>query len=117
MKRGKSEQRLRRDLREALLRPEAGERAARIYNAVKSILHEGEVYFALADTPEQNEDYFVVLVDDRSVVSFELSRSESAALPSQVMVYSVEEYRKAIGQGFAERELRVAIEKARELMR
>ena len=116
MKHEISEHELRQDLREARLRPEAGGRAARIYRATKGILNSGEVYFVLTDTPEQTSDIFRVLVDDRSVVAFELERSNNTALPTEVMVYPVEEYRKAIGRGLAETELRIAIELAREAL-
>lgn len=115
MKHEISEQQLRQDLREARLRPEAGARAYRIYRATKSIVDEGEVYFVLTDTPEQTSDIFRVLVDDASVVAFELDRSDDA-VPTDIMVYSVEEYRKAIGAGLAETELRVATELAREAL-
>lgn len=116
MNREISEQELRQDLREARLRPEIGARAARIYRATKSILETGEVYFVLTDTPEQTSDIFRVLVDDKAVVAFELDRSDAAAMPSDTMVYSVEEYRKAVRGGLAETELRIAIELAREAL-
>jgi hypothetical protein len=116
MKHEISEQELRQDRREARLRPETDARAARIYRATKSIVDEGEVYFVLTDTPEQTSDIFRVLVDDRLVVAFELDRSDDAAVPTETKVYSVEEYRKAIGGGLAETELRIATELAREAL-
>jgi hypothetical protein len=57
----------------------------------------GSVYHLLAQTPDNDSELFVVLVDDQAVVSFELPRSE--AVPEDVKIYTFDEYRRAIGQG------------------
>ena len=63
--------------------------------------------------PEQFEDVLRILADDRKVVAFELKRNDPKALPEAVEQYSVEEYRKAIGEGLPGAKLRFALELAR----
>lgn len=109
-----SEKELRQDLLEARLWPESNARAGRIYNATKSIVGEGKVHFVLTDTPEQTTDVFRVLVDDKVVVAFELDRNDVEAVPTEIVVYRVDEYRRALGDQLAERELNIAIQLARE---
>lgn len=110
---GITEQELRQDVAEARLRPEADARDARIYRAIRRIISEGSVFYVLADTPDQHEDAFNVLVDDKVVVGFELARSEPDALPTDVDQYSVKEYAASIDGDFAEVKFRIALELAR----
>ncbi|MFY7760369.1 hypothetical protein [Aquidulcibacter sp.] len=116
MNRKALEQKLRQQVSAARLRPETGERSTRIYSATKSIVDFGSVFFVLSDTPEQTSDIFRVLVDDKSVVAFELDRSDGSKAPTAVIVYSVDDFRRAIGPRLAEKELQVAIELAREAL-
>jgi hypothetical protein len=113
-----TEQELRQELSEARLRPEADDRHARIYRAVRSISDVGTTYYVLADTPEQTTDTFRILIDDDAVVGFELERDDPEALPKEIQTYSVQDYRKAVEGGLGEVELRIALELARrELIR
>lgn len=108
------ERELRDDLAAARLRPDENARHRLIFEAVNRIVDDGTVYHVLTDTPEQTSDVFRVLVDDRLVVGFELTRGATDATPIDVQIYSVEEYRRAIGRGIAEQELRIASELARD---
>ena len=110
---GISEQELRQDIANARLRPEASARSARIYRALRRVTDSGSVFYVLTDTPEQFEDVFRILVDDKLVIAFELERNNLEALPAEVRQYSTEEYRKAIGGGFSGAKLRIALELAR----
>jgi len=111
---GITEQELRQDLLQAKLLPHANARSSRIYWAAKSIVGSGSVYYVLSDTPEQTTDVFRVLVDDKAVAAFELNRKNLDAPPEEITVYTISDYKKAIGDGLAEAELRIAIELARE---
>jgi hypothetical protein len=113
MKERITEQELRRDLLEARLLPGKGARSARIHSAVTSIAGSGSVFFVLTDTPEQTSDILRVLVDDRIIVAFELDRRDSEVPPREVRIYTVEEYRRELGNDLAEAELRIATELAR----
>jgi hypothetical protein len=84
---GITEQELRQDMADARLRPEADNRDARIFRALRHITDDGSVFYVLADIPEQFEDILCVLVDDRKVVAFELKRSDPKALPTEVEQY------------------------------
>ncbi|WP_288085734.1 hypothetical protein [Shinella sp.] len=109
-----TEEQIRQDLLEARIKPGSGARADRIYRSVKGITDNGRVYHVLTDTPEQTFDTFRVLVDDQIIVSFELDRDSSEAIPREIQIYSIEDYRKAIGPGLAEVELRIAVKLAQE---
>lgn len=96
----------------AKLVPDINPRHSRIYQATKSI-HEGRVYYVVADTPEQTEDVFCVLVDADVVVGFELARNNSATIPSNVHTWSVAEYDRALS-GHAKREFQAALDLAHQ---
>jgi hypothetical protein len=104
---------LRKELWKVRLRPDRDPRHAKIYQALKNIIDSGSVYYVLTDTPEQMADVFRILVDDKMVVGFELHRDDPEVRPIDVQLYSVEDYRKAIGGGRSEAELRMALELAR----
>jgi hypothetical protein len=104
-------------LANAKLNPESDARDALIMRAVRSIIDMGSVYYVLTDTPEQTEDIFVVLVDDRLVVSFELERDNPDAEPSDVGQYTIEQYRAAPGEDIDQIELQIALELARHDLR
>ena len=110
---GISEQELRLHVANARLRPEASARSARIYRALRRVTDSGSVFYVLADTPEQFEDVFGILVDDRMIVGFELARDDPEALPEDVDQCSVEEYRRTYDDEFVQAKLRIALELAR----
>jgi hypothetical protein len=115
-----TEQMIERDVRDRLLTgkldPVSRERDARIFRAVRRICQTGTVFYVLTDTPEQTEDVFRILVDDTKVVSFELKRDSSEALPADVQIYTVDEYKNAVS-GLAKTELKIALElAAKDLM-
>lgn len=107
------ERELRQHMARTKLRPEADVRDARIYRAVRRIMDSGSVFYVLADTPGQREDYFSILVDDDVVVHFELDRNDPAALPTEVERYSVDEWRKTMS-ALTQAKLRIALELARK---
>lgn len=113
---GITEQELRQDMADARLRPEADSRDARIYRALRHVTGEGSVFYVLTDTPEQFEDVFRILVDDKTVVAFELERRDPKALPTEIRQYSVKEYMDAIGSGLSGMKLRLALELARQAL-
>lgn len=108
-----SEQELKQHVMRSRLRPIAGARDAKIYRALRSIIESGSVFYVLEDVPEQCEDLFSILVDDRNVVGFELDRTDPSASPVNVERESIEDYRKATG-AFGRAKLRVALELARK---
>lgn len=80
-----------------LLSPDS-ERDRRILDALTSFGVSGTTYHLVSDIPDQFEDFYAVLIDDREVVSFELLRLDPAA-PADVHRYSVASYRSSLGQG------------------
>lgn len=111
---GIAEQELRRDVADAKLRPEVDGRDAKIYRALRHITDDGSVFYVLTDTPEQFEDVFRILVDDKMVVAFELERRDPKALPTEVRQYALGEYMDAIGSGLSGIKLRLALDLARQ---
>jgi hypothetical protein len=106
------ERELRQHVARAKLRPEANTRDAGIHRALMHIIDKGSVFYVLADTPGQCEDYFSILADDNAVVNFELDRHAFEALPAEVGRYSLEEFRRDRSELTA-RKLRIALELAR----
>ena len=110
---GVTEQELRQLVANARLRPEADSRAARIYRALRHITKEGSVFYVLADTPDQLEDAFSILVDDKMIVDFDLPRYDPDALPTDIEQFSIEAHRAEITDDFTEATFRIALELAR----
>lgn len=103
-----------RDVADARLDSTTSSRNARIIAVAQKIAGGGSVFYALADTPEQITDVFRILVDDRLVVGFELSRRDLDAAPEEVVIYTIDEYSKAIdGGGMAEHSFPIALELAK----
>lgn len=111
---GITEQELRQHVANARLRPEVDSRDARICRALRRITGEGSVFYVLADTPDQFEDAFYILVDDKMIVGFELARNDPEAQPTDIDQHSIEEYRAAIADDFTEAKFRLALELARQ---
>ena len=107
---------LRQHVAKARLQPESDARDAQIYRAVRRIIDGGSVFYVLADTPSQREDFLSVLVDDKTVVDFELARNDPEALPTDVKQYSVEDWRKDI-DAVTKAKLRIALELVRKELR
>lgn len=82
----------------------------------RHLCQSGSVYHVLVHTPDQFEDLYVILVDDHSVVSFELARGAGLMAPAACEVYSFKEYRHEIGQGKARIKLERAAREARHLI-
>jgi hypothetical protein len=93
--------------------PDHGERNIRIFTALRKITDKGSVFWSLADTPGQAEDYIVLLLDDHTIVFFELARSNSSAEPEEVEVKAVDEYRSSVSD-LARLEMDLALEFARK---
>lgn len=85
------------DVERIRLRPEVDEGDRRLVSIIETLRPGGSVFHILANTPDNDSDLIVVLVDDQAVVSFELDRS--AGVPEDVKIYSFNEFRTAIGQG------------------
>lgn len=86
------------DVSGARLWPERDEDEA-VVTAVRKLVPRGTVFHLLQCWPDQGEDGYVVLVDEHTIVSFELLRSDPATDPTEARVWRFSDYRKQIGQG------------------
>ena len=66
--------------------------------------------YVLSHTPDQGEDFYVVLVNGSIVVSFELSRSCEDAKPENFVAIEVEQYRKTLRGRHSQLKLAIAME-------
>jgi hypothetical protein len=82
---------------------------AKVIKAVQEIAQRGSTYHVLRYVPKQTEDLYIVLVDDRMVVSLELPRTSGERFPQDVQSWSLAEYQKLIGQGHARKKLDRAV--------
>ena len=76
----------------------------------------GSVFHILGHVPEQGEDEYVVLVDDRSVVEFEVPRGTPRPVAEEFHVSPLADYRRKMGQGKARIRLDQAADTARKLL-
>jgi hypothetical protein len=76
----------------------------------------GSFHHVLRFTPEQCEDVYTILVDDHTVVSFDLPRARKPMVLTAVTIQSVADYRTQIGQGTQRIRLQRAAERAREMI-
>ncbi|MEN5345904.1 hypothetical protein ABE599_19525 [Achromobacter mucicolens] len=67
--------------------------------------------YVLGHTPDQGEDFYVVLVNGSAIAKFELSRRPNAE-PRNLVTISVEEYRKALRGRQSQLKLSIAIKLA-----
>jgi len=92
------------------------ERGSRLYDELAKLYPNGSVFHLLTCTPEQAEDVYAVLVDDRCVVSFEIRRNDADAVAEDVKSVHVEQYRRGI-RGIAQADLRAARDLARACLK
>ena len=104
------------DTKAARMRSESNAWAREIIGLVDDLVAAGSVYHCLTHTPEQCEDLLVILVDDRAVVSFELPRDVRQPSPTEVEIWSLEDYRRAVGQGRHRIFVDLAAAQAREVI-
>lgn len=69
--------------------------------------------YVLGHTPDQDEDFYVVLVNGSAIAKFELSRNCNAE-PKNLVSISVDEYRKTLRGRQPQLKLSIAIELATE---
>ena len=86
------------DIEPLRLRPEESSRDLALIKAVASLRLSGTVFHLMRDIPDQHEDGYVLLIDAKMVVQFEIQRADGA-LPQDVQIWSLAEYRREIGQG------------------
>ncbi|AVK03430.1 MULTISPECIES: hypothetical protein [Pseudomonas aeruginosa group] len=66
--------------------------------------------YVLSHTPDQGEDFYVVLVNGSAVVKFELSRGSANAEPENFSVIDISNYKGLIRGRHAQLKLAIAIE-------
>lgn len=76
----------------------------------------GSVFHVLNHTPEQAEDLYTVLVDDRLIVSLKVPRSAETPVVEELRSFPLRVYRDQIGQGKSRIHLDLATENARKLL-
>ena len=76
----------------------------------------GSVFHVLRHIPEQGEDLYTILVDDRMVVHFEVPRRSRPPIAEDVRIVPLAQYRHGIGQGRARIRLDRAVEDARRFL-
>ena len=81
------------------LKPDESQKDLAIIQALASIGLDGDIYHVLQFVPEQFEDEYIILIDAKLVVSFELSRRGDRPLPEVVRISFFTDYRRQIGQG------------------
>ena len=67
--------------------------------------------YVLGHTPDQGEDFYVVLVNGSAIAKYEISRSSNAE-PENLVSISVDEYRKSLRGRQSQLKLSIAIELA-----
>jgi hypothetical protein len=101
----------------SLLLPSADRRDDVLVRIARELGPKGLVYHLLAHIIEQGEDIYTVLIDDHSVVCFELSREGDLIVPEGSRVLPFDQYRNKIGQGKRRIKLDKAAANARELIK
>jgi hypothetical protein len=76
----------------------------------------GTVFHMLDHIQEQYEEIYTVLVDDRSVVTFEVPRTAGTLTVEKFRVSPLAQYRDELGQGKSRMRLDRAAEDARKLL-
>lgn len=76
----------------------------------------GKIFHLLDRLPEQYEDLYTVLVDDRLVVRFEVPRTTESRTVRDFRIAQIAQYRNELGQGKHRIRLDQAIESARKLL-
>jgi hypothetical protein len=111
-----SPQRLHDKYQSRVLRPHESGRDADLITLLAANGEHGTVFHYLDHIPEQFEDIYTVLIDDRSVVTFEIPRTAGARAVKELSVFSLSQYRNELGQGKRRIRLDRAVKDARKLL-
>lgn len=111
-----SPKRLHDKYKSRILQPDENSRDAILITLMTANGERGTVFHVLNHIPEQYEDIYTVLIDDRSVVSFEIPRTAGALTVKELKVFSLSQYRDELGQGKHRIRLDRAAEDARKLL-
>ncbi|MGJ4926906.1 hypothetical protein ACQR1I_02770 [Bradyrhizobium sp. HKCCYLS2038] len=76
----------------------------------------GSIYHVLRQIPEQCEEVYTILVDDHTVVGFDVPRGSGPTVLTAVTIQSFANYQSQIGQGKERIRLQRAAERAREMI-
>jgi hypothetical protein len=76
----------------------------------------GSIFQLLAQIPEQGEDLYTVLVDDLSVLTFEVDRISDNPVAREFRSSPLARYRDELGQGKRRIRLDHAVENARKML-
>ena len=98
------------------LKPEASSRDFALIEAVSSLGVHGTVFHLIKEVPDQFDDEYVVLVDAKLVVHFEMPRGVARASPEDVKIWFFSDYRREIGQGHHRILLDSAADAARKIL-
>ena len=111
-----SPQRLHDKYKSRILQPHESSRDADLIGLMAANGERGTVFHVLNHIQEQYEDIYTVLIDDRSVVTFEIPRAAGAMTVKELSVFSLSQYREELGQGKRRIPLDRAAEDARKLL-
>jgi hypothetical protein len=111
-----SPQRLHDKYKSRILQPHESSQDADLISLMAANGLRGTVFHVLNNIPEQYEDIYTVLIDDRSVVTFEIPRTAGALTVKELSVFSLSQYRDELGQGKSRMRLDRAAEDARKLL-
>jgi hypothetical protein len=111
-----SPQRLHDKYKSRILQPDESRQDADFICLMRANGVVGTVFHVLKWIPEQYEDVYTVLIDDRSVVTFEIPRTAGALAVKELRVFSLGRYRDEVGQGKSRMRLDRAAEDARKLL-
>ncbi|MGJ4952929.1 hypothetical protein [Bradyrhizobium sp. HKCCYLS20291] len=98
-----------------LLLPEDAYRTE-LLGQIDNVCPSGSIYQVLSSIPEQCEDVYTILVDDHTVVSFDVLRGGRPMVLTEVTIQSFADYRNQIGQGKERIKLQRAAQRAREMI-
>ena len=87
------------DVEALRLKPDASSHDLALIEAVSSLGVHGTVFHLIKEVPDQFDDEYVVLVDAKIVIHFEIPRGVAGASPEDVKIWFLAEYRREIGQG------------------
>ncbi|MGJ5140164.1 hypothetical protein ACQR1V_19415 [Bradyrhizobium oligotrophicum] len=91
-------------------------RRAELLTLIDRLCPGGSIHHVLWHIPEQAEDVYTILVDDHSVVSFDVPRGRDPMILTGVRIQSFRQFRNEIGQGKDRIRLDGAAERARKLL-
>lgn len=97
------------------LRPEGNHRDQILVDRLRILDVEGTVYHLMEEIPDQFEDFYTIMVDDRLVVRFALGRGPDA-VPEDIQIETLNDHRQRIGQGKARIRLDRWVDATRILM-